>query len=102
MNKNEKSIKQIDKSETYYKALDAFNIYCDRVFEEYNFVDISVRFDNTGMIVTNEILPKVFINFGMTYTCVNVKYETPKTLANRLFSDLENTLEDLSFKTFIK
>lgn len=84
------------------KAVDTFNIYRDLVFEDYNFVDISVRFDNTGMIITNEIIPRVYINFGMSYNCVDIEYETPKTLADRLFSDLEDTLENLSFKTFIK
>lgn len=84
------------------KAIDVFNIYRDLVFEDYNFIDISVKFYNTGMIVTNEIIPRVYIQFGMSYTCIDVGYETPKTLADKLFSDLEDTLEDLSFKTFIK
>lgn len=84
------------------KAIDAFDIYRDLVFEKYDFIDISVKFDISGMIITNRILSGVYIKFGMSYACVNIEYETPKTLANRLFSNLEDTLKSLSSKTFIK
>lgn len=84
------------------KAIDAFNIYRDLVSEDYNFVNVSVKFDDTGMIITNEIIPRVDIRIGVSYICINAGYETSKTVANRLFSDLEDILENLSFKTFIK